>query len=79
MFYLKNLKSDQDQESDCDWKPSSESESDKEKNISPNDPTDAPSGKIRNNYKKTFCTFCESFVISRHFSRHLQNLHKKKL
>jgi hypothetical protein len=29
-------------------------------------------------YKKTFCTFCDSEIDSKHFARHLERNHKEK-
>ncbi|KAK5640077.1 hypothetical protein RI129_010888 [Pyrocoelia pectoralis] len=34
--------------------------------------------RSKKEYKETFCVFCESFITSKHFARHLQKKHKKK-
>lgn len=61
-------------DNNCDKEASTVSESELEGIDSK---ADGPSHKkIGAEYKKTYCTYCESFVISRHFSRHLQQRHK---
>lgn len=73
-----------DEVNDSTWEPlrsSTESEKDIPENhlleevdniVEPN------SYSCKKAYKKTYCAFCESYVISRHFSRHLQQRHKEK-